>query len=155
MRVLSFKDARIFRHLCYGTGLRTDRTAITTGRERRKGLGTYDRYSKRVTFISSEQPFKGHVASYGRTWSTCASFFIFSRDVSPCYLVTWRKRQDLDRDIWVTCARFAVRFIAKREMKKGSCVEDFSLRSTVNKLIKMINKIETLSINEIMISDLC
>lgn len=149
MQALSFKDARIFRYLCYGTGLRTDQTAITRRGERRKGLGTYDRYSERVTFISSEQPFKGHVASYGHRRSTCASFCIFfSRDVSPCYLVTWKKRQYLDRDIWVTCARFAVRFTAERcEMKEGSCIEDFSLRSTVNKLIKMINKIETLSIN--------
>lgn len=75
MRALSFKDDPIFRHLCRGTGLRTNWVAAAAyergrkGEERERGKIHGPRWhSKRVTFISNEQLFKGHATSYSHTW---------------------------------------------------------------------------------------
>lgn len=144
MRALSFKDARIFRHLCHGTDLRTNRESpLQRRRERRQILGSYGWYSKTHYFHFQ------WAAIQGLTWlltvihdprvRPSSSSFVMSRLTTMLHK---KKRQDLDRNTWVTCTRFAVRTTVKRrERKEGSRIKDFSLHSTVNKLIKMINKI--------------
>lgn len=91
-------------------------------------------HSKRVTFISNEQLFKGHATSYSHTWYG-ASFLVFFCDVSHLAALQRerknkkiKKRQDLDRNTGVTCARFAVRLAERHGMEEGSRARIFFTR---------------------------
>lgn len=116
MRALSFKDDRIFQHLRRGACLRINRAALQVavegerGRKRKRegqkiGPHVWLAFETRYFHFQRAAIQGPRASSYSP--SAClasASFFVFSRDVSPCHLMAQKATRSRPEHLSHVCA---------------------------------------------------